>query len=235
MFVPRLLEELHIGHGPHPRGVVGPRHPKRAPARRGDRGGTDGPGFRARPVSLCGCTHRDRLGQCTRTRSGVSTRRGRGRPRHHARRPPTRSASCRTSRRAAAAPSWSARPRRSRRWSSSPGASTTCGRCSSRLIPADGRLRAQPAQPRHQLARPPARLAHTDPREVIPVVGGRLGAGHLAAARADRLRRPPARADRDPSGDRLSPSAEPEGVADCGRRRGDLRGSADGSSSRQPG
>ena len=39
--------------------------------------------------------------------------------------------------------------------------------------------------------------------EVVPVIGGRLGARHLAAARPDRLRRPPARAHRDRAGDRL--------------------------------
>src|SRR5262249_35648010 len=70
------------------------------------------------------------------------------------------------------------------------------------------RLRAQPAEPRHQLARPSARI---DRR----AVGGRSHRGrrprarHLAAAGADRLRRSPSRADDRGPGRELMTAAEP--------------------------
>ena len=84
--------------------------------------------------------------------------------------------------------------------------------------PAGGRLRAQPAQPRHQLARPPARIAD---RPLARGPGRRrpARARHLAAARADRLRRPPARADGPrPGGQLTGPGSELD------RRRRDRRG-----------
>ena len=47
------------------------------------------------------------------------------------------------------------------------------------------------------------------PSEAVPVQGRPPGAGHLAAAgRPDRLRRPPARADRPGPGNELTPSAD---------------------------
>ncbi len=57
-----------------------------------------------------------------------------------------------------------------------------------RLIPARGRLRAQPAEPRLQFPRPPARLADR-PLGVVSAGGRASGPGNLAADRADRLRR----------------------------------------------
>ena len=43
------------------------------------------------------------------------------------------------------------------------------------------------------------------PSELVPIEGGRLALGHLAAARADRLRRSPARAHRRGPGHELTP------------------------------
>ena len=81
-----------------------------------------------------------------------------------------------------------------------------------RLIPAAGRLRAQPAEPRHQLPRPPARIADRPLRDGSDR-GWPPGPGDLAAACPRRLRRPPARADRDHSGHRLRPSASQTSAA----------------------
>ena len=123
--------------------------------------------------------------------------------------------------RARRAPSSAARPRRSRRWSSSPAASTTCSALLDRLIPAAGdyehnRLNHDSNSHAHQ------RASIVGASEVVPVVGGRPALGHLAAARPDRLRRPPARAHGRPSGDRLR-LASPSALADARRPTGRSR------------
>ena len=77
-----------------------------------------------------------------------------------------------------------------------------------RLIPARRRLRAQPAQSRHQLPRPPAGLAR-GPVRGRPGGGRTAGPRHVAAARPDRLRRPRPPANGRRAGCELMAAAEP--------------------------
>ena len=189
----RALRRLRPGLGAAADGRA-PSRPRAAPARRltpDHVGGKRGPGPRARPASYYG----ERRCACSHSEIEPLDRRRRRRRRHHRRRWPTPSPR-----------SGVAEGQASAFVRGSTAAMTTMEfepggvhdlRAAARPPDPDARrLRAQPAQPRLQLARPPARLARRRLGD-RPDRRRPPGARHLAAARADRLRRPPARADRD--------------------------------------